>query len=105
MTIAVDFDGVLHDHLSVIEGRKMGKDVPGAFEAMTRLREQGHTLIIYTQRAQPGIDLLYLDDWLRYYRIPYDKIALTKPDADIYLDDKAIHFESWPETLTIIDEN
>ena len=36
-----------------------------------------------------------LYEWLEKYEIPYDEIYFGKPNADVYIDDKGLKFESW----------
>jgi hypothetical protein len=94
MILAIDFDGVLHDQKNPVEGRKMGRPVEGAYAAMVQLKVQGHTLIVHSVWGGPA-----MAEWLRFYQIPYDEITSTKPKADFYIDDKAIKFTSWEDTL------
>ena len=73
------------------------------------IREEGHYIIIFTARhsktcngnaglilARQGLTTL---EWLRKYDIPYDEIHFGKPFADIYIDDNALRFENWDESL------
>ena len=112
-TIAVDFDGVLHQYS---HGWKKGEiyDLPveGSREAMHRLKERGFTIFIYSTRANKLYhkeDYLFqqksMKEWLDKYDIPFDKIwTFGKPMADIYLDDRAITFRgNWDEALEEID--
>jgi hypothetical protein len=36
-----------------------------------------------------------LFDWLERHGVPYDEIWFGKPQADVYVDDNAVRFESW----------
>ena len=36
-------------------------------------------------------------DWLEKHDIEYDEIYFGKPNAEIYIDDRAIRFSSWQE--------
>jgi hypothetical protein len=38
-------------------------------------------------------------DWLDRHQVEYDEIYFGKPYADIYIDDLAEKFSSWPEIL------
>lgn len=96
MILAIDFDGVLHDHKKPVAGRRMGAPIEGAKEAMIKLKTEGHTLIIHSVWGDVGDTIMM---WLRYYGIPYDYITRTKPNADWYIDDKALRFTNWTETL------
>lgn len=94
MTLAIDFDGVVHDHKRPIAGRRMGPPIEGAQEALAQLKWQGHRIIIHSVW---GGEKKTIGDWMVFYKIPYDDITNIKPQADIYLDDKAVRFTSWRE--------
>lgn len=100
MTLAIDLDGVLHDHLNPKPGRRMGLPMEGAVNAMIRLKQLGHTLIIHSVW---GDRRKVIADWCDYYSIPYDDITNIKPEAAVYLDDKALAFTTWDETMTILE--
>jgi hypothetical protein len=36
-------------------------------------------------------------EWLDRYSIEYDEIYFGKPNADVYLDDRAFRFTTWSE--------
>ena len=36
-------------------------------------------------------------EWLERYDIEYDEIYFGKPNAQVYLDDRAVRFVSWEE--------
>jgi hypothetical protein len=89
--IAVDFDGVLCS-LEPKPGMRMGLPIEGAIEAMRALKAKGHTLIIFTVRGERPKHVV---DWCQYYDIPFDDITRIKPNADLFIDDKAATFSSW----------
>lgn len=96
--IAVDFDGVLCDPKNVDEGRRMGNPVWGARDAMQALRRKGFKLIIHTVR---GGSPKHVEDWLRFYSIPFDEVTNIKPnDVAFFIDDHALRFDGdWDATL------
>ena len=94
MVIAVDYDGVIHDHKH--PNMRMGLPIDGAKEAITSLKELGHTIIIHSVK---GDRPQHIAEWMTWYNIPYDRITREKPEADFYIDDKAIRFTSWGQTL------
>lgn len=73
--------------------------LPGARALLSRLKAEGHTIIIYTARGMKTacsnmgavmknigvLTLQQLDEW----RFEYDEIYFGKPCADLYIDDKA----------------
>lgn len=110
MRICIDIDG------TIAQLRKSDKDynnlepIEGAVESIQKLHREGHYIILYTARnmethsgnigkvlaAQGAI----LFEWLKKYQIPFDEIYFGKPSADVYIDDKALKFESW-KNLTL----
>ena len=91
MILAIDFDGVIHDHKHPVEGKKMGLPMDGAVQGLKKLKVFGHMVIIHSCKDKQTIE-----EWMKFYGIPYyDSITNIKPIADVYLDDKAIRFENW----------
>lgn len=103
MILAIDFDGVLHNPYKVQPGYKMGIAVAGAVEAMQELAKE-NKLIIHTIWGDTPQRIEAVADWLDYFKIPYSNITNIKPVADFYIDDHAIRFESWEQTLKDIKE-
>jgi hypothetical protein len=52
-------------------------------------------------RSDSGIKVVA--EWLKFYKIPHGEITALKPNADYFIDDKAIHFDSWDETLRTLN--
>lgn len=100
--IAVDFDGVIHDPFHRQKGYKMGIPIPGAVEAVQQLYEAGNEIIVFTVRARNVDNIEHIAKWLDYFLIPYHYITALKPDADVFIDNKAISFSSWDKTLDIL---
>jgi len=96
VVIACDFDGVIHDWEHPIPGRHMGPPMVGAKEALERLRARGHTILIHSCN-RPKV----IADFMQYYGLPFNGIweGQGKPACDCYLDDKALTFVSWADTL------
>lgn len=97
--IAVDFDGVIHDHENPIEGRRMGAPIDGAQEALEYLKGQGDKIIIFCVWAGSDQGKKTISDWMVFYEIPFNDITNIKPNADFYIDDRAIRFVNWENTL------
>lgn len=98
-TLAIDFDGVIHDAAHPVAGRRMGEPMPGAIEALDSLQEAGYRIVIHTVRGgNPG----HIVDWCDYYGVPYDDVTNKKPNAEYYIDDKALPFTSWPAVLGLL---
>lgn len=103
-TIAVDFDGVIHKYSKGwLEGDIYDEPVDGAFAAITKLIDDGFTVVIHTTREDHGA----VRNWLirqHYSRggfpIPWAfDIAITnvKPKAIAYIDDRAVRFTNWDD--------
>jgi ribonucleotide monophosphatase NagD (HAD superfamily) len=92
--ILVDFDGVLMQ-----KGKR--KAVDGALEAMNALRRQGYQVVVFSTRETSGANSRpgFVKEWLEANQIPYDGITGEKLDATYYIDDKAVEFNSWRDTL------
>lgn len=118
-SIAVDLDGVLLE----IDWQKwwkrgqdyFGRPIPGAFEALRKLKEMGYKIIIYTCRTSPNVTPGFtakqladrVEEKLRDMGFEFDEIwyGEGKPAVDIYLDDMAMHFDGdWDKTLKKIEE-
>lgn len=106
MKIVVDLDGVIcqlkKNHNESYADLKPIKD---SVNAINSLRDKGHYIIIATARnmqtyesnlgkVMKNVGKVTLD-WLEKYNIKYDEIYFGKPNADIYIDDRALNFESW----------
>jgi hypothetical protein len=111
LVLAIDFDGVLHDPTNVEPGYKMGKPVPGALGALTVLRQQGHMLIVHTNRvavdtmgaAYQAPDNSHVGRWLDYFGFPHMLVTAVKPNADVFLDDRAVRFYNWHHAMAAIE--
>jgi hypothetical protein len=120
-TIAVDFDGTICEFAYP----DIGPPKPGVREALTRLRELGYEVIIYSCRTanwHPDIFLKpgeqncraehrevvhAMRDFLDEHNIPYDAIDYGnkgKPTADFYIDDKGVRYDNnWPEVVAFVE--
>lgn len=109
-TVAIDLDGVILEYVSPWNGVfHFGDPIPGAAEAMEKIRKLGYRISIYTTRnnimaeCNRGWDSVTLTNMVREqldkHGIPYDHIALFKPMARYYIDDRAIRFVDWEDTL------
>ena len=100
LILAIDFDSVLHDWEHPVPGRKMGPPIEGAKDALIRLKAQGYTVIIWSCN-RPQI----IRDWMLWWGLPFDSIwgerpsDVGKPAASCYIDNNAIRFENWAQTL------
>jgi len=114
MTIAIDFDGVIHSYSRGWQGGEIyDPPVAGTREALTELRAKGWKIYIFSTRTNK---IYHKNDhppqeermktYLEEHGIPYDKIwSFGKPMADIYLDDRALNFRGkWVDSLQEIEQ-
>jgi hypothetical protein len=98
-TIAVDFDGVLHDYNDGWkDGTIYGGPIPGSQDACKNLINQGYDLVVFTARQQ----LEPIKEWLTNNNFPEMDVTNTKIPAKFYIDDKAVRFIDWNTTLMVI---
>jgi len=76
----------------------MGLPVDGAVEAMRGMKARGHELIVFTVR---GDRPKHVVDWLKFYEIPFDDVTRIKPDASLFIDDKALTFRGWEDLKSL----
>lgn len=102
-TIAVDFDGVVHRYSrGWQDGSIYDPPMPGALEALERLRAEGFRLVLFTTRSRTGDQLAALYAWLEQHGIDhelFDDVTDRKPLALLYIDDRGLRFENWPQAL------
>lgn len=102
LTLAVDFDDVIHDTKNVKPGYKLGVPIDGAVESMQALKAQGAIIAIHSVWADTEQRCEAISKWCRYFKVPYDFITNQKPVAEFYLDDHGLRFESWDQALADI---
>lgn len=98
--ILVDFDRVIHKYSSGwIDGSIYDKPVPGSIEALKKLQEAGYEVIIFTAKSTLGAKRnKEIREWLKSYGLKL-KVTWTKLPAIAIIDDRAIRFRSWRDTL------
>lgn len=99
---AVDFDGTIKPW----EGGLFGDvpPLPGAAEAVRKLKDAGYTIFIFTSRLSTfwhnsegwrtevatERQVQYIKEYCEKYDIPADFVTAEKIPAEVYLDDKAL---------------
>ena len=111
-TISIDFDGVIHnDHLGWHDGTIYGDPIEGSLDAI-KLLSKKYKLVLFTAKAKSdrplvdgktGAELIW--EWLDKYGIKefFSEITAEKPRCLFYIDDKAIRFVNWQNTLSSIE--
>lgn len=101
--LAIDFDEVLHD-VKTQKWPELGEEILDAQPTMLKLYRNKNKLIIFSSRAGSQEMRAIMSKWLEQKRIPYHEITHTKPNADFYIDDRAIHFDSWAQVMKELNE-
>ena len=105
MRIVIDLDGTICPIRN--EGETYADLIPheGAAEKLREFSKNGHYIIIKTARnmgtcnsnlgrVMKNIGLITLE-WLNKHNIEYDEIFFGKPNADLYIDDRAFRYTDW----------
>ncbi|MCR4328649.1 MAG: hypothetical protein NUV53_04010 [Patescibacteria group bacterium] len=97
--IAVDFDGVIHAYRKgFLDGSVYDTPTPGVGSAMARLRKK-YYVVVYSARTRSRVGCIAVTAYLKKHRIPFDEVVGYKPPAKFYIDDRAIRFKNWQQTL------
>jgi capsule biosynthesis phosphatase len=107
MRIAIDLDGTICPVKQAHQNYGELEPLPGAADRIRALRAAGHYVIIITARnmatcdgnlgkVMKNIGKLTLD-WLEKHGIEYDEIYFGKPNAEVYIDDRALRFDRWED--------
>ena len=83
---------------SRFHSRPLATPIPGAREALSALRAAGHTIVVYTARG--WAELRVTKKWLDDHGMCYDAIHMGKPIAHVWIDDRAVQFRNWNDTLS-----
>lgn len=84
---------------------------PDVVEILHKWKSEGHYIILQTARHMRTYDgnegkilgnFGYFYKWLEKHNIPYDEIYIGKPNADVFIDDKAYRHTSWKDTTQFI---
>lgn len=110
--IAIDFDGVIHnDSKGFHDGTIYGDPISGVENALDKL-SKSYIILIYSCKSTPdrplvdgknGTELLW--EWFEKWKMKkyITDIVWGKPQALFYIDDKALRFYDWDQTLNDID--
>jgi len=114
VTIAIDFDGVIHPYTGYKGPGVFNPPYPEAAAGLKSLRQNGYKILIYSCRGEVG----KIRSYLNLHDLTYDYIGTYKDEfspkgfianpskvfADIYVDDRALKFNgSWPDLVQQVD--
>jgi hypothetical protein len=96
MKISLDWDGVIVDRIT-------GEWIPGAEDALRDLLVRNHELFIHSCRCgYPEGRESILEKLADVHLRKHIHVHAKKPAADVYVDDKAVTFQGWPDTLQLL---
>ncbi len=105
MRIVIDLDGTICPIKQTGEPYADLEPYPAAAERIRAWRAAGHYVIIQTARnmatSQSNLGRVVKNvgkitlDWLERHGIEYDEIYFGKPNAEVYIDDRALRFRDW----------
>ena len=95
--ICVDFDNVVHQ-MKYYKYGEFFEPVFGAREALIKLKGK-YRIVIFTSRASDPHEKMKITEWLNKNYIPFNEITNIKVPATRYIDDRAIQFHTWDDTL------
>lgn len=108
--VAVDFDGVIHNFEGWGDGRCYGNPIVGSLESIIKLSEK-YKIIVFTAKVRPDRPLVsgmtgteLVEDWLDKHGFSkyISSVTHEKPRAKYYIDDRAIRFVNWKQTMRLI---
>jgi hypothetical protein len=92
VTVAVDFDAVLHQRSGRFSDEVTGDPVSGAADGLRRLSER-YDVVIFTARTA----LDPVRQWLTEHGMDGFEVTHEKPPAEFYIDDHGLHFTTWAD--------
>lgn len=96
MQLVIDMDGTICSEERQFS-RSMAEPKKGAVDSINKLFDQGHTIIIYSART--WVEFEMTTHWLKTHGVNYHQLILGKPIGDYWIDDRAISFQSWEDTM------
>lgn len=110
--IGVDFDGVIHRcSKGFYDGTIYDPPIEGSKEALDKLSKK-YDVIVFSAKARDDRPIVdgktgreLIEEWLeKYDMMQYVKeVSAEKPRAVCYIDDKAIRFDTWEQSLSDVD--
>lgn len=97
-TIAIDFDGVLHQYNGFKGEDVFNEPLPLARERVEQLLARGHEVVVFTTRQSALVR-----GWLQRYNFPEVSVTNVKQPFWIIIDDRALRFEGEWAQLSVAD--
>jgi capsule biosynthesis phosphatase len=105
MRIVIDLDGTICPIKRKDESYADLLPNEGAVQRIKELKDAGNYIIIQTARnmatcesnvgrVMKNVGKITLD-WLDKYGVAYDEIFFGKPNAQVYIDDRALRYNDW----------
>ncbi len=101
MQFIIDLDGTICTEEKTYS-RSLAKPKKGAVESVNSLYNEGHTVIIYTARTWMEYEMTVA--WLANHGVKYHQLMMGKPIGDYWIDDRALNFQNWEDTMRQIKE-
>ncbi len=106
--ICIDFDGVIHRYSKGWQdGSIYDPPMEGARDQMEKMVKNGYKLVIFTTRLNPevnedtNLEKNKMTKWLSENGFELNKhyhdITAVKPNALVYIDDRALRFTNWTD--------
>lgn len=93
-TIAIDFDGTLHDVAARKPPHRLGQPFPSADVALPYFRSIGLRIAVFCVWADSDKNVETIAKWMDYFHLPYDEVTNVKMDAVAYVDGRAVPFDT-----------
>mgnify|MGYP003144381321 FL=1 len=97
-TIAIDFDGVIHEYGEGFKGLENAYDIPkiGVYGALKQFKDDGFIVKIMSSRPAHVIE-----KWLESYNLSQyiDGVTNQKIPATVYIDDRGFLFKNWDQCM------
>ena len=101
LTICLDFDGVIHSYQSGWQGAGVVSDPPiHNVDAAIRRLKKDYRVVVHSARCNTEEGRTAIANWLAKHQIEVDEVCEHKPQAHVYVDDRAVQFSGdWDETI------
>jgi len=100
MQLIIDLDGTICTEEKTYS-RSMAQPLPEAISSVNKLFDEGNIIIIYSARSWPEYEMTYA--WLQNNKVKFHQLIMGKPIGDAWIDDRAIAFKTWAETMAILE--